>query len=296
MRSKPSFSSFHPWIKDLSDLKGSNQMKTLRRPDPMIEAPSETAEAPSEQAEAPRAPTVELRRELADAIAAAEAADRAVEDSRVAVERARSFVSEAEKRLAAATAGVADAKQLFVARTTAAATGDAATSAVSMRGARAAEIDAQDELDACKMALERVKGGRPELEEEARICAHNVVRAVNALLAAAAGPLLLEAEALRVALFQKLAVAWELTATDLEVERRRRWERNVSIRESSADLEATAALGGLKGETEKLVANLLGDLERGQNTFDWKEFPAAKAWAEARRMLMRDPNAPLPPT
>jgi hypothetical protein len=239
-------------------------------------------------------PTVqELRATLAGAIEDAAAAGRAAESGRAAIERARSFVSEAEKRLAAATEGVAEQKQRFVARTTAAAAGDDAAVPISMRAVRMAEIEAADELEASKAALELVKGGIAALEEEARVAGHHAAAARNAVLAAGAAPLLAEAERLRVKFLQHLAVLSLLTEVDHEAERRRRFSRNISIRELNADEDRSAPLAETKAATNGLVSQLLSDLERLQHTH---VAPAVELWNAARASLMRDPATPLPPT
>ncbi len=82
-----------------------------------------------------------------------------------------------------------------------------------------------------------------------------------------------------------------------EDERRRRWAGDdVSIAEMTADQERDAPLAGIKQATDDVLAALLSNLENLTRRSDWKESPALVPWREVRAALMRDPDAPLPPT
>jgi hypothetical protein len=129
------------------------------------------------------------RESLGLAISNKRAVDDRLEAQRGAVERAERLVSDAESKMAASAVAVADAReQQARAVAEAVAAGQRQPPPGAVRTARAAETEAQDDLDAAKAALEQLGGAAlAELEAEAASADVQVEVAINGLLAAERG-------------------------------------------------------------------------------------------------------------
>jgi hypothetical protein len=236
----------------------------------------------------------ELRSALAAALEDAALAERAVADNQAAQKRAASAVAEAVARLDEAQTGIAEAKENFVI----AAVDGAAPAAGSMmlRQARVAVQTEEDALDAARQALDRIRALRPDLEEESRVAKHHVEKAVNQIIARAVAPVLAESERLRAGLVSSFAILRAVSDVSEAAAQRRRFGRQ-SFTEASADDAAVNALAGVRAGINRVLSDLLRDLEILQNApAIWKASPAIEPWAELRARLIQDPQAPLPAT
>lgn len=222
-----------------------------------------------------------LRVALADAIDASRKTDAAIESRRGAIVRATELVEKAERGLEAASAMVADARGRHAqAVAEAAAGGTPPSSPSTMRAARVAEVDAQDEVDAAKSALAQLEGGLPNLQEHAVRAESKVRAAVNAVVASAAKPFLEETRELQAELVAKRAILQFL----------RHYEAN----DETSDDPTLAVI--LADERKAPLAELhdLIDKFLAQNPLTATNEEAVAAWRQAREKLMRDAGAALP--
>jgi hypothetical protein len=131
-----------------------------------------------------------LRAALAQAIADKATAESALEQHREAIARAAKLARDAETRLAAATAELETARGQRVHALAHAAAGGGATSKISMREVRDAALDAQDETDAARAAVDVLRTELAGLEDAVRDAGNLVVAARNAVIAPIAAAVL----------------------------------------------------------------------------------------------------------
>ncbi len=211
------------------------------------------------------------RDDLAAAIQAAADAEHTVEAARAAVARATDMVAQARERLDAAFAETARAKGEASARAlTAATTGEALAPDGSMRTARLREIDAQDDLDACRAALTSAEATLAGPEEAARRAQKRVAEAAQEVMAGAPlDRILAEASALQERLSGLRAVLWFLSRECL-------------------DREST------ERERQKIATFLAAPAYAWEFNGRINEHPALEPWRAARQALQTNADAPLP--
>jgi hypothetical protein len=137
-----------------------------------------------------------LRAELAAAIKTAEEARAAADRQKAAIERTRSSRLRATAAVKVAEEGVGKAQEAHARAIADAAADDAAPPTSGMRAARQAVVDAQDEADALKAAVEELKARLPDFEAAAREADIAVEAAISAILAVQAQQLLAKADAI----------------------------------------------------------------------------------------------------
>lgn len=124
-----------------------------------------------------------LREALAAAQQEAREAHRAVERQRLAIDKTRAAQREAEKAVSAAEEGIGAAREAHARALADAAAADTAPPLSSMRAARQAVTDAQDQAEALKAALAELKARLPDWERTARDADVEVERCISAILA-----------------------------------------------------------------------------------------------------------------
>jgi len=227
-----------------------------------------------------------LRVALAAAIAEAAKADSKVSAQREPIERAKAMISAAEVRLKAARAAVANARAEHARRIADAASGGTPMLAASaMRAARSVQSDAEDDLVAAQDALAQLEvADLAELEAAKARADHAVAGCINAVLADEARRMIVDAQALKTQLFEKIAVLKYLARDRDAVFERGAPDAGSSVRRMR-DLDArTAPLAGLPDTVDRLAFNMLIN----------DQHPAVQQWSAARLALRRDPDAALP--
>ncbi len=136
-----------------------------------------------EAAEPMRVALAALLQEMGDAFAA-------VEKHKAAIERARFNVRSGEKLVKAAEEAVTTAQRTYADELAAAASDDAASPPSGFRAARQDVINAQDELEAGKLAYAQLKADLPSWENAARESDVAVEAAISAILAVSARQIL----------------------------------------------------------------------------------------------------------
>ena len=123
-----------------------------------------------------------LREALATKQQEAKEARQRADNLRAAVERARGVVRRLEQAVTAADKSITKAREEHAAAIASAATSDTAPPASGVRAARQAKADLEDELEAAKAALTKLKADLPAWEEVARKADIETEAAVNAVL------------------------------------------------------------------------------------------------------------------
>jgi hypothetical protein len=259
----------------------------------------------------PRSPQ---RQQLADAIAARAAAERGVEDARQALSHGRDAVAEAESKLEAAVAETAAANERRAAELEVAAGAGDKPPPSTVRRARAAQDDCEDEVNAARAALEGLKARLGNAEDTLRHAEHVVVAHADAILRSVAKHVLADAEAAaaklaRSRLLLHLALRphevgetviydrprrllfdenWDdaVRAFGKERANRRMWDADRARKLRDENFDAAA----IERFLERGLAELRAADER------WRSAPELEAWRACREALQqRDPDAPLPP-
>ncbi len=209
-----------------------------------------------------------LRMALREAIAAEEAARRAVTRQQEAIQRAELHLTKAQSDLEVATAAVAEAKALDAANVAAAIHTAAAVGApTAARKARAAEQEAADAVDVAKAALARMQADLVGMEDVERRGRNEVAAAVNGVLQPAVEALLGQAQEYK----SRLAVCLSTVSLILDDAMRR-----------------GSPLAGLRERHERVAALTATDVAGDA-------LPAAIAtWREALAALHKRFDVPLP--
>jgi hypothetical protein len=236
----------------------------------------ETAErAVAEARERCRPGEREARQQLADAIAAASEARRAIEANRVAGSRAAENLRIAEARVATAAAAANQAREASAAAAEhAALTGQAPTSPPASRDLRVRLAEAEDDRDAARTAADRIEAALPKLEETLSVAELNIAELADEVIRAGAP------------VEEMIAAAAALQGPLIE------------IRQSLSDLLA----GGLAADKELAVRNFLAGTESRTlpglpaDLFftGWHALPLVLAWKATREALRTDAGAPFP--
>jgi hypothetical protein len=212
----------------------------------------------------PRPPREPARAELASAIEAAAKAESDALSGHSAVARASAMVAGAEARLKSAQSDVIDAKEAQAARLlTAVSSGTATLPDRSVRDARAEELDASDNLEACLAALVSAQAAAAERDFQLGRAREHVADAASVVLAGAIEATLAKAETLRSELHSSLAAVNFLHSTCFK------WPPT--------------------DESRRVESHLY--LPPFQPTFD---DPMAEPWRRAFDALQRDADALLP--
>lgn len=222
-----------------------------------------------------------LRAALAQAIADKATAESALEQHHEAIARAAKLARDAETRLAAATAELETARGQRVHALAHAAAGGGATSKIPMREVRDAALDAQDELDAARAAVEVLRAELAGLEDAVREAGNRVVAARNAVIAPIAPALLQQMREAETTLIVNNAVLMALLALDKGGDQddwKGRALRNKPLAEVSDEFQAFQRRGDRIGTDD--------DRKHAREL--------AAAWAAAVKALEADPFAALP--
>lgn len=223
------------------------------------------------------------RSALAAAILKAQQAGAAVERLREAVDRAEEQVAASDQRLVEAAAAIGKAREQHAgALADAASTGKSPAANNALRAARLAQADAEDELEAAKMALTQLKkGGLGEVEQAAAEAETAVSVEVAKVLRPAGEELLERARKARAEFLACYQAALALTEDD----------------EGEAPLFANE-FQGLKARDQRcapLVELRAGILKLNLTVEDWTSAKAAaEPWLRARAALRFDADAGLP--
>lgn len=230
------------------------------------------------------------RQPLRAALEAKAKAARAVEFRLAAIDRARGILVEAEVALEAARAGVEAARERHADRIAeAAAGGTAPATPGTVRQARAAERDCEDDVDAARGALERLASGLPELEEQHALAASAVIAAANAVVAPIAASAVSAVRQARAKYFDAAAVLMVLLAAGDEDKDEDVAELSL-VRSLTAREQRAEPLKNVKAEASDLLLNgpVLLDAERPA------AFATQEAWRRWRQDLRTNPDA-VPP-
>jgi hypothetical protein len=228
------------------------------------------------------------RKALADAVARAALLRNTVQDRTEAVTRARDFVTQSEARLDEATKRVADARQERADDLSAAATsGTAPASASTVRRARAAEVNAADELDAARAALAACENALQEAEDDLRRYEPGLVAEAEAVMRQEipVAEILKEAERLQRDL-ENRRVALRYALSQGLIGDRALEEAVHEFLRSRDQLPASPGLRGIPGERPYLGADV--------EFWAWDDHPIAIMLSELRIALTRDADAPIP--
>jgi predicted nucleic acid-binding Zn-ribbon protein len=249
------------------------------------------------------------RQALADAQLAVLTAEQAAVAGRRAIERAVAMVSEAEARLKAAQTQVSGARKRHVELLSDAATRGEAVPTGTMREAKLAASDAEDELAAAREALAHLRARQPELDDDAHDARSRVIVCVDAVVRERAEQALAEAEdALAALLAKRRVLSFMLrphgTGADplaVDPTERRDWHDWVQGRERVMERERAQArrAWALQRERDGMFAELGEHIKRHlrnglEANPDWREHPDTAPWRAARAALFSDPDAPLP--
>lgn len=221
------------------------------------------------------------RERLAEAQAAIKRSQAKEEQARAVVDRAREQVSRARDNLGRAREAVEAARTEQQRRLVEAAkSGQAITPDTTMRELRAAELEAQDQLDAAVAALATVEasGGDPERETVAQRA--QLDKMVGGVLWTQASALLEKAEALQADLIKARVELRYLLHTCKPGEASLREPADELVRAVRDFLRPTLELPGTYGSVSYGV--------------DWDHHPATNPWRKAREALAKDAEAELP--
>lgn len=221
------------------------------------------------------------RARLAEAQAAIKRSEAAEEQTRTVVARAREQVSRARDNLGRAQEAIAAAKVEQERRLVEAAksgkTIDASTT--TTRDLRAAELEAQDQVDAAVAALATVEQsvGDPEQATEA---VRQLDLYVGSVLWTQAERLYEEAKAMQAGLIERRAVLRYLLHEFKSDDARLREPTDELVRMVRDFLRYTPDMPSTFGGTASLT--------------DWDRHPATQPWRQAREALAKDAEAVLP--
>lgn len=222
-----------------------------------------------------------LRAALAQAIADKATAESALEQHREAIARAANLALDAEARLAAATAELEKARGQRVHALAHAAAGRGATSKIPMREVRDAALDAQDEIDAARGAVDVLRTELAGLEDTVREAGNRVVAARNAVIAPIAAARIQQMREAETTLIANAAVLNELLAADKGGDRDD-WKgqsvRNKPLDEVRDEFRAFNRPGAMVGNDD--------DRKHARKL--------AAEWSAAVKSLEADPFAALP--
>jgi hypothetical protein len=234
------------------------------------ERAAEEARQRVEQAREATAPKPDARLALKAAIAAAAKAERAIENNSKAIERAKELAGKAAGSFEQAQADVAKAKDMDAASMAKAARTGAPPAASMMRDARLAEQAAEDELMAARAGVQKLEQRQPDVEREHQAAQRNVAVAVDAVIR-------------REMDVKRLLEEAERVTAEL-IERRLTLRALISAHLVTGEEEKTA-LRVLHAE----MPGPLGSIEY----VDWRAHPAALRFAELRKALSADADAPI---
>jgi hypothetical protein len=207
-----------------------------------------------------------VRAALAVAIFERDEAARNTDAAKAAVERASALLETASARLSSAVAALVERRKVSAERVLeAVSAGAEVLPDISMREARASDLDAVDAMDAAKAALTACMASRAEAEADLRHAEWRVEKAAAPILAGEADRVLVEVERLKDELNGAHAV--------------------LAFLQSS--LEPGSPL-------QHRVMFALPSPPPGVFAPDYRNHPALAAWRDAREALMRDADAALP--
>jgi hypothetical protein len=216
------------------------------------------------------------RKELAIAIAHAHTARMANEASKISVSRAAAMLVEAENKLRSAGKDMIDARAAHAGKILRAAEqGSLPGEDGSTRRTRAAENEAQDNLEAAQSILVALKAKAEDTEWALKQADRRVAAAVDGVLKTApVGELLLEARVLQADLIARRLVLRHLVKENLVAA-----VRLPTLQSFLADDKLPSHHGHL-----------------GSNDWDdsWQRHACLKPWRAAREALKNDPDAELP--
>lgn len=221
-----------------------------------------------------------LRAALAQAIADKATAKSALEQHREAIARAAKLARDAETRLAAATAELETARGQRVHALAHAAAGGGVTSKIPMREMRDAALDAQDETDAARAAVDVLRTEHADFEDAVREAGNRVVAARNAVIAPIAAARLQQMREAETTLIANNAVLMKLLALDERGDRddwSGRLLRNKPLAEVRDEFQAFIRRGKVGTDDDHKHAREL-----------------AAQWDAAVKSLEADPFAALP--
>jgi hypothetical protein len=222
------------------------------------------------------------RQALAHAIEAVAQAERAEENGRAAVARAVDLVNAGSAKLAEARVAVVAAKEQHTAAVAAAIGKGTAVPAGTLKSARAAEADAEDDLAAATAALEQLQTALADLGAETGHAKLSVEAAINGVLAGAAPQLVAAITARRAELLELLSISWFV--------RSRGGERHGSTFQSSE-------IPALRRPLATATAEIDPQIQVGTGAWGPDAalaHPSVGRWHEAVVALRTDPDAPLP--
>jgi hypothetical protein len=253
------------------------------------------------------------RQQLADAIAQRAAAERSVEDARQALSHGRDAVAEAESKLEAAVAETAAANERRAAELEVAAAGGEAPPPSTVRRARAAQDDCEDEVNAARAALEGLKARLGAAEDRRRHAEHLAVAHADAVLRSVAKHVLADAEDAIAKLRQArlllhffnrpetprvpaMGLQPSLFSEDYARAVHEFGKARAERRFWDADKAVKLRNAGLSDELSAAVERFLerGLAELRDSDARWTNAAELEAWRAAREALMNDPDAALP--
>jgi hypothetical protein len=257
------------------------------------------------------------RQRLAEAHVRRDEAARDVEEARRALARGRDAVAKAEAGLAAAQAATAAAAEHRAAELQRAADLEQPPPGSTMRRARAAELEAEDEVNAARAALAGLQA-RLGTADDALWAANNLLTAyVDCVLRSLAQRTLADAEAAAerflqarmlllyflhperygkpVIMNQAIRPVFEESWTDAV---RMHGTERATRRAEAAEAAREVRDEGFTGELAEAIARhldraLQGIYERSQPT-RWTMDLSLAPWQEAREALLQNPEAELP--
>jgi|SRR5579862_4729678 len=222
------------------------------------------------------------RQALATEIEAAARAECAAENGRAAVARALELVNETSNKLVEANAAVISAKEDHTAAIAVAIGKGTPVPSSTLKIARTAQAEAQDNLDAAAAALERLQTACTDLEAETSHAKMRVEAAINAVLAAAGFPLVRDLLTRRAEVLQLLSILCFI--------RNRGRERQGT----SSSFRVVPMLSEPLAAVESEI-NAVLEVGVPFNNFEAAlAHPVLNAWQEACAALRADASAPLP--
>jgi hypothetical protein len=252
--------------------------------------------------------TVE-RQKLADAIVRRDAANLSLEAGRRAVARANDATTKAEATTQSVAVSVAAAAEQDACETAEAYASGTTPPSRTTKRARAALSDAQDEAEAARGALAKLKANLADLEDAALDARNRVVAAADIVLRGPAEQALGEAEeaALRLRALTpvlRFLVDPEITPENATIGRRSVFQTawDDEIRALGKERAARRHFAG--GDAERVRDGPFTELKTAIRRFleqpphvdhDWYAQPALGAWRAAREALLNDADAVLPP-
>lgn len=216
------------------------------------------------------------REKLAEAIeVAAQRRDR-LEQTRKAVALAEGIVATARERVDRANAALREAQGAQVTRIAdAARAGTTPEPGTALRDARREDVEASDELEAARQALETVRAPLPDYERAAEHADDLLKRAAGEVLALALPDLMATT---RAKLDEIIPFAWMLNF--------------VTIRDSGAHFSEERR--PQRQEAERLQEAIFSLGPRSTGAAPAKQDAMLQPWRDAFSALISDPSAPLP--